>query len=166
MEYGGGDRNPTAGSTRRPLYNLEALWARPAWIAHLVLLEKITSLVIWLTNISYDVIEEKGTFEVSWVLQAEDTDVQMVLRWDGRGSALPSLLQQKLQVGLKAAIESWSLISRANQSMMKIDGLVWGCSTYLVASQTPIFAKSYVKLVSKTGEYQKQFNREKNEISQ
>ncbi|WAR63640.1 hypothetical protein PtB15_17B240 [Puccinia triticina] len=90
------------------------------------------------------------------------------MAWKGVRAALlaPLLsLQQKLQVGLKGAIESWSL-SRANQSMMKIDGLVWGCSTCLVASQTPIFAKSYVKLVSKTGEYQKQFNREKNEISQ
>jgi hypothetical protein len=32
--------------------------------------------------------------------------------------------------------------------MMKLDGLLWGCSAGLLAGQTLIFAKSYVKLVS------------------
>ncbi|WAR52022.1 hypothetical protein PtB15_1B461 [Puccinia triticina] len=150
------------------LSTLEALWARPAWIAHLVLLETITSLVLWLANIGYEVIEEKRTFEASRVSrEEEDTDVEMVLRRGGgrrsrsgflartTGFLAPALsVQQRLRGGLKGAIEKWSL-SRADQSMMKLDGLLWGCSAGLLAGQTLIFAKSYVKLVSNGLDHQR-----------
>ncbi|KNF06893.1 hypothetical protein PSTG_00209 [Puccinia striiformis f. sp. tritici PST-78] len=143
------------------LSTLEALWARPAWIAHLILLETITSLVLWLANIGYEVIEEKRKFEASRVSRdEEDTDVEMVLRRGGGRMSRSGFtartmefispiisLQQRLRSWLKASIERWSM-SRSDQSMMKLDGLLWGCSAGLLAGQTLIFAKSYVKLVS------------------
>ncbi|PLW23342.1 hypothetical protein PCANC_20185 [Puccinia coronata f. sp. avenae] len=140
------------------LSTLKALWARPAWIIHLIALEIITSLVLWLANIGYEIIEEKRTFETSRISRdEEDTDVEMVLRRGGGRKSqsgllartlLPILsLQQKFRTWLKNSIERWSS-SRADQSMMKLDGLLWGCSAGLLAGQTLIFAKSYVKLVS------------------
>jgi len=143
------------------LSTLQALWARPAWIIHLILLETITSLVLWLANIGYEIIEEKRTFETSRVSRdEEDTDVEMVLRRGGGRKSRSGILartihflspllssQQNLRAWLKNSIERWSM-SRADESMMKLDGLLWGCSAGLLAGQTLIFAKSYVKLVS------------------
>lgn len=143
------------------LSTLQALWARPAWILHLILLETITSLILWLANIGYEIIEEKRSFETSRVSRdEEDTDVEMVLRRGGGTKSHSGILartihllspllssQQKLRAWLKNSIERWSM-SRADQSMMKLDGLLWGCSAGLLAGQTLIFAKSYVKLVS------------------
>ncbi|EFP74617.1 uncharacterized protein PGTG_00573 [Puccinia graminis f. sp. tritici CRL 75-36-700-3] len=150
------------------LSTLEALWARPAWIAHLVLLEMITAMVLWLANIGYEVIEEKHKFEASRVLRdEEDTDVEMVLRRGGGRKSRSGFmertfsflspllsLQQRLRTWLKVSIERWSM-SRSDQSMMKLDGLLWGCSAGLLAGQTLIFAKSYVKLVSNGLDHQR-----------
>jgi hypothetical protein len=150
------------------LSTLEALWARPAWIAHLILLEIITAVVLWLANIGYEVIEEKHKFEASRVLRdEEDTDVEMVLRRGGGRKTRSGFLertfsflrplfslQQRLRTWLKVSIERWSM-SRSDQSLMKLDGLLWGCSAGLLAGQTLIFAKSYVKLVSNGLDHQR-----------
>lgn len=143
------------------LSTLETLWARPPWIFHLIALELITCLILWLASIGYEVIEEKKMFEVSPTHREDgDVDVEMVLRRGGGRTIsrnglchlfkfLSPILnfRRKIRIWIKLSIESWS-VSRSDQAMMKLDGLLWGCSAGLLAGQTLIFAKSYVKLVS------------------
>ncbi|MBW0493956.1 hypothetical protein O181_033671 [Austropuccinia psidii MF-1] len=144
---------------------LKELWARPPWIIYLISLELITIIVLWLAIIAYEVIEEKMAVEVNRTdneADDEQTDLENILRRGGgrrtstlnrqssiitKTLALIISYRNKLRNWLKSLIERWS-ISKPDQSLLKLDGLLWGSSAGLLAGQTLIFAKSFVKLVT------------------
>ncbi|KNZ60075.1 hypothetical protein VP01_1613g2 [Puccinia sorghi] len=141
------------------LSTLQALWARPAWILHLILLETITSLILWLANIGYEIIEEKRSFETSRVSRdEEDTDVEMVLRRGGGRKSHSGILartihllspllssQQKLRAWLKNSIERWSMTRVSWQA--KHSSLQRATSNWSLMDSTIIKANQRISLI-------------------
>ncbi|CAH7669922.1 expressed protein, partial [Phakopsora pachyrhizi] len=156
------------------LATLKELWARPAWIFYLIGLELTTILIVWLAGIAFEILMEKndlgGPRDAQQVRrdgdledydQVVDDVVETALRNGGGrknrsknhsnlfSSTWRALMKsyRSVKQSVKLRIEGWS-VSRSEQTLMKLDGLLWGCGAGLLAGQTLIFAKSYVKLVT------------------
>lgn len=147
------------------LSTLKALWARPQWLCYLVLLELTTIFTIWLASIAFELIQEKTDHDSSSHRQFgaddDEVDIERVLRRGGgripisrpaTGFIARSLgplvfYTRSLRNWLKQIIERWS-VSRPEDLLNKLDGLLWGCGAGLLAGQTLVFAKSYVKLIT------------------
>ncbi|KAH9811772.1 hypothetical protein DFH28DRAFT_900058 [Melampsora americana] len=146
------------------LSTLQALWARPQWLLYLGLLEFTTLLTVWLASIAFELVQDKRDTESSGrgAVDDDEVDVERVLRRGGGRSAAGSksplssiahffgpIIVQKdsLRNSLKQTIERWSM-TRPDDTLLKLDGLLWGTAAGLLAGQTLVFAKSYVKLIT------------------
>ncbi|KAG0150901.1 hypothetical protein CROQUDRAFT_72399 [Cronartium quercuum f. sp. fusiforme G11] len=145
------------------LSTLKTLWARPQWIFYLILLEIFTFLVIWIATIGFELITEKNEQDQRRSAEEEDDDdeIERVLRRGGGrsrsnlSSTNPLIkifhpifnIYQSSRSTLKSTIEHWS-ISKSDETSFKLDGLFWASGAGLLAGQTLVFAKSYVKLVT------------------
>lgn len=145
------------------LSTLQALWARPPWLLYLGLLEFTTLFTVWLASIAFELVQEKrDTESSSRGVDDDEVDVERVLRRGGGRSAAgtqshlssitrffgPMIVQKdSLRNSLKQIIERWSM-TRPDDTLFKLDGLLWGTAAGLLAGQTLVFAKSYVKLIT------------------
>lgn len=135
------------------LSTLQTLWGRGAWLGYLVGLEVVTAATWWVASVMDEVVVEREAEEVE---RDEDDDVAELARRGGRrlGSADRSSFLRRVVAGqrrfrnsTKGRLETWAS-SRPDASLRKLCGLFWSLAAGLMAGQTLIFAKSFVKVVS------------------
>jgi uncharacterized membrane protein len=135
---------------------LQTLWGRPAWIFYFIGLEIVTIALVWAAGAFDDVLQDREAEEV------EDEGTQDDLAFAMRGGRGQTAREADANAGLWARIKakerafrSWTkgwmerwAMSRADESVRRVCGLLWSLAAGLLAGQTLVFAKSFVKLVA------------------
>jgi hypothetical protein len=135
---------------------LQALWGRLPWVFHFIALEIVTIATVWAARIFDEVVQERESEEVEE--EGAQDDVAFATR-GGRGrtageaASKPSIWSRiRAKEGAfrdwtKARMEGWAA-SRPDETVRRLCGLFWSLGAGLLAGQTLIFAKSFVKLVA------------------
>lgn len=138
------------------LETLKALWARWNWIVYFIGLQFVTGTMLWVASVMDETVFEREAVEDRRPGGggADDEDgIAFVNRGGGRRSSRISFWsrlagqQRRIRQAAKGGLESWAS-SRPDASIRKLCGLFWALTAGLLAGQTLLFAKSFVKVVT------------------